>query len=83
MYRSGYHLKPCPFCGGQPVWFEAIRQVDFGPDPNCVYGIMCMTKGCIANSDANFYTTRDAAGVAWNRRYNDSTLTIDEIHEQI
>lgn len=57
-------LKPCPFCGGKPYFYQIYSN---GVDSKKVWKVMCENKDCIAI--LNEYDTQEQAAEAWNRRY--------------
>lgn len=62
-------IKPCPFCGKEPVMVKDIRY----PRPECkatdAYEIVCNTTGCpIYKADNTYFFSPYAAAAAWNTR---------------
>lgn len=56
---------PCPFCGGDGIWFtDSINQIFSHKLSGTV---SCETKDCPRRSGA-FYSTREIALKAWNKR---------------
>ena len=60
---SEIKLKPCPFCGGKA---ELRINVSFYGEN--IYGISCLTEGCIANTMTENFSRKIDAIEAWNRR---------------
>ena len=62
-------IKPCPFCGKDPVMVKDIRY----PRPECkatdAYEIVCNTFGCpIYKADKTYFFSQHAAVAARNTR---------------
>ncbi len=62
-------IKPCPFCGKDPVMVKDIRY----PRPECnateAYEIVCNSLGCpIYKADNTYFFSPYAAAAAWNTR---------------
>ena len=65
------NLKPCPFCGGKPKFYEIYSS---GAGSKKVWKVMCggldgKRVDCCAI--LNEYDTKEQAAEAWNRRYAD------------
>lgn len=64
-------LKPCPFCGGEAIIvYEAIRESVYGET------IRGTTIGCRDCECHMFYTNRELAIEAWNKRVPQRTATM-------
>lgn len=51
-------LKPCPFCGGEVVVFEAGEE----------YHVSCTNDDCIATVAMKSFPSEEEAVTAWNKR---------------
>lgn len=54
-------LKPCPFCGLEPVYGSFNRPVR--------YWLYCPNKNCEVHPVTKMYNTQKEAAEAWNRRF--------------
>lgn len=57
-------LKPCPFCGGEPVLQEHVFH-----GYRSTFGVVCLDCCC---ETRQFYDTQKEAADAWNRRTKDA-----------
>lgn len=53
-------LKPCPFCGGRPQFWEKVKG-----DP--IASVECRGNNCLVTPSVKSRTNKDAIA-AWNRR---------------
>lgn len=61
-------LKPCPFCGGEPYFFEIYVR------GQKVWKVMCGKRvDCCAI--LNDYNSQEEAAIAWNNRYSSAENT--------
>ena len=62
-------IKPCPFCGKEPVMVKDIRYPRPECEPTDAYEIVCNTFGCpIYKADNTYFFSPYAASAAWNTR---------------
>ena len=54
-------LKPCPFCGSEPMW-----KIDSG----FIYYIFCSNLACVCRDTRPFKSEQEAVE-AWNKRSTD------------
>ena len=77
-------LKPCPFCGAEPV----LSQDYFGR-----YDVRCLNTGCEIMPSTRVYDKAEDAAASWNRRadlpqrldgttVNMTAQQFDEIYEE-
>ena len=52
-------LKPCPFCGAEPV---------LSPDYFGRYDVRCLNTGCEIMPSTRVYDKAEDAAASWNRR---------------
>lgn len=70
-------LKPCPFCGGMPLFLEErkwVARTDRYKDvflSVCCTKCGCRTSGALVTDVENDDDRKDMAAVAWNRRVRD------------
>ena len=65
-------LKPCPFCGGKAAVVSAqISGVWFIRCKSCTAMIGRKTKTISTLCGKEYFETREAAEIAWNRRADD------------
>ena len=62
-------LKPCPFCGGEPILDE--DSVAFTNKPKSCFQILCINRQCGVHLKTKWRETKQEAIEAWNRRVND------------
>lgn len=60
MQNEEIKLKPCPFCGGEPVLQEHVFH-----GYRSTFGVVCLDCCC---ETRQFYDTAREAAEAWNRR---------------
>lgn len=77
----GYKLKPCPFCGSDAELKTDIRY----PRPMChpkrAYEVFCTNYDCIIGGvDDRYYTNKEKAIKAWNRRASNENTGEDHIN---
>lgn len=77
-------LKPCPFCGAEPV---------LSPDYFGRYDVRCLNTGCEIMPSTRVYDKPEDAAASWNRRadlprrldgtaVNMTAQQFDEIYEE-
>ena len=65
-------LKPCPFCGSDAELQTDVRFPRNMCVPKRAYEVFCTNYDCIIGRvDERYYTNKEEAIKAWNRRAND------------
>ena len=67
-------LKPCPFCGGEAVFFNFVDRDPRSVTATPVCQILCTNcKALMGNfvAEDSSFSYKDKATEAWNRRAND------------
>ena len=71
-------LKPCPFCGGKAVVVNApFSGVWYIRCKSCTAMIGRKTKTISTVCGKEYFDTREAAEIAWNRRADDGRKAAD------
>lgn len=66
-------LKPCPFCGGEPLFVPnplGTNNANFNMKGNVGLGVLVTYECEECGSDCGLYHNEDDAKNAWNRRNN-------------
>lgn len=62
-------IKPCPFCGREPIINKDIRYPRPECEPKEAYEVICTTFRCpIYKADNTYFYTMEEAIEAWNTR---------------
>lgn len=77
----GYKLKPCPFCGSDAELKTDIRYPRHMRQPKRAYEVFCTNYDCIIGGvDDRYYTNKEKAIKAWNRRASNENTGEDHIN---
>jgi Lar family restriction alleviation protein len=71
MMRHNKELKPCPFCGGQAIYYhQSSKYTDYDGDYVYCHKCGCRTKlfVCFNGTGKTHNDTMKEAADAWNRR---------------
>ena len=69
MPRRVWHLKPCPFCGGEPILKTDTRYPRTKCEPKKAFEVVCQNHECIIGFvDERYFLSEKQAVEAWNRR---------------
>lgn len=59
-------ILPCPFCGGDAMWFSHMRWDENREAYREEYSVKCLEVWCLARTSR--WDTKEDAIAAWNRR---------------